>query len=83
MGISRKTLIAVAAVLAVVLVPHLLGVLAFIIAVAAALAVLLALHALAVAFTVTLGAVVVLAWRIDLLTMATGWGIIPCREPAA
>jgi hypothetical protein len=37
---------------------------------------------LMLALTVTLSAVVVLAWRIDVMTMATGWGIVPCRRAA-
>jgi hypothetical protein len=63
MGIlTRNALVAVTAVLAVMLGPHMF---------------------LMLALTVTLSAVVVLAWRIDLLTMATGWGIVPCRRAAA
>lgn len=47
-------------------------------AVLAVLAVVLGLHMLVmIAFTLALAVALVFAWRIDLLTMATGWGIVP------
>ena len=57
----RNALIAVAAVLAVVLGPHMF---------------------LMVALTTVLAVVVFLAWRIDVVTMQTGWRIVPVRRTA-
>ncbi len=57
---TRRVLIALAALLAIVLGPHMF---------------------LMLALTGTLAVVLVFAWRIDQLTMATGWGIIPVRRP--
>jgi hypothetical protein len=47
----------------------------------AVLAVVLGLHMLVMlALTAVLAAVLFLAWRIDLVTMSTGWGVIPVRR---
>jgi hypothetical protein len=51
------------------------------IAVAALLAVMLGPHMfLMLACTVIATAVLLIAWRIDAVTMHTGWGIIPVRR---
>jgi hypothetical protein len=48
------------------------------VAVIAVLAVVLGLHMLVMlAFTVALAVALVLAWRIDVMTMATGWSLTP------
>jgi hypothetical protein len=50
----------------------------------ALLAVVLGPHMfLMLASTVIAAAVLLLAWRIDQLTMQTGWGVIPVRRPKA
>jgi len=73
-----RLLAAVLAVPVLAAAPHLLGVLAGVIR----FAVSLGPHSLVMlAFTFTLAAVLVILWRIDVLTMRTGWGIVPVRVP--
>jgi len=36
-----------------------------------------------IAFTIAVAVVLAFLWRIDLLTMQTGWGVIPVRVPKA